>query len=128
MNTHSECATETKLREKCGVIGIYLTDHEMNASRLAYYGLQSLQHRGQESTGIAVSDGERLDQIRELGLVADVYNNDNLAALKGYIAIGYVLYSTSGKATIENAQPFVSRSKLGNVAIAHNGSLVNAEP
>lgn len=128
MNTHSECETETKLREKCGVIGIYLTDHEMNASRLAYYGLQSLQHRGQESTGIAVSDGERLDQIRDLGLVAEVYNNDNLAALTGYIAIGHVLYSTSGKATIENAQPFVSRSKLGNVAIAHNGSLVNAEP
>ena len=96
--------------------------------RLAYYGLQSLQHRGQESTGIAVSDGEKVEHYKKMGLVADVYNHETLAPLKGYIAIGHVLYSTSGHATIENAQPFVSRSKLGTLAVAHNGSLVNAEP
>ena len=117
-----------KLKDHCGVVGIYLSDHDPSASRMAYYGLQSLQHRGQESTGIAVGDGEKIDHFRQMGLVADVYNKENLAALKGYIAIGHVLYSTSGKAAIENAQPFVSRSKLGPIAVAHNGSLVNTDP
>lgn len=119
---------DEKLRDHCGVVGVYLSDHETNASRFAYYGLQSLQHRGQESTGIAVSDGEKVEHYKKMGLVADVYNHETLAPLKGYIAIGHVLYSTSGHATIENAQPFVSRSKLGTLAVAHNGSLVNAEP
>jgi len=119
---------DDKLKEYCGIIGVYLSNHDDNASRLAYYGLQSLQHRGQESTGLAVADGEKIDHFREMGLVAEVYNKENLAALKGHIAIGHVLYSTSGKATIENAQPFVSRSKLGQIAVAHNGSLVNTEP
>lgn len=117
-----------KLKEYCGIVGVYLTNHDDTASRLAYYGLQSLQHRGQESTGIAVADGTNLDQLKGMGLVADVYNKDNLSALKGHIAIGHVLYSTSGQATIENAQPFVSRAKLGSLAVAHNGSLVNSEP
>jgi amidophosphoribosyltransferase len=119
---------DEKLRDHCGVIGVYLSDHEPIASRLAYYGLQSLQHRGQESTGIAVGDGEKIDHFKAMGLVADVYNKENLAALKGHVAIGHVLYSTCGKAYIENAQPFVSRSKLGTIAVAHNGSLVNADP
>ncbi len=117
-----------KLKDKCGIIGVYLSNHDATASKLAYYGLQSLQHRGQESTGLAVGDGEKIEHFKGMGLVADVYNKDNIASLKGYIAIGHVLYSTSGKATIENAQPFVSRSKLGTIAVAHNGSLVNTEP
>ncbi len=128
MDTINEHDDSDKLKEYCGVIGVFLSDHETSAARLAYYGLQSLQHRGQESTGIAVADGEKIEHFREMGLVADVYNKDNLASLKGHIAIGHVLYSTSGKATIENAQPFVSKSKLGTIAIAHNGSLVNTEP
>jgi amidophosphoribosyltransferase len=119
---------EEKLKDHCGVIGVYLTDREPIASRLAYYGLQSLQHRGQESTGLAVGDGEKVEHFRSMGLVSDVYNKENLAALKGHVAIGHVLYSTCGHATIENAQPFVSRSKLGTIAVAHNGSLVNTEP
>ena len=72
-----------KLKEYCGIVGVYLTNHDDTASRLAYYGLQSLQHRGQESTGIAVADGTNLDQLKGMGLVADVYNKDNLSALKG---------------------------------------------
>ncbi|HHU37169.1 MAG TPA: amidophosphoribosyltransferase [Treponema sp.] len=119
---------DDKLRDHCGVIGVYLSDHETNASRFTYYGLQSLQHRGQESTGIAVSDGEKVDHFKKLGLVAEAYNNEILLALKGHIAIGHVLYCSAGKATSENVQPFVSRSKLGTLAVAHNGSLVNAEP
>lgn len=117
-----------ELKEYCGVVGIYLSGADNGASKLAYYGLQSLQHRGQESAGIAVSDGIRIEHYRGMGLVSEVFNRENLASLKGHIAIGHTLYSTSGKATIENAQPFVSRSKLGTVAVAHNGSLVNTEP
>ncbi len=128
MDSHSEIGEDDKLREYCGVIGVYLSDHEPIAARLGYYGLQSLQHRGQESTGLAVADGEKVEHFREMGLVSEVYNKENIAALRGHIAIGHVLYSTSGKATIENAQPFVSRSRLGTIAIAHNGSLVNTEP
>lgn len=117
-----------KLKDKCGVIGVYLSDKSPSASNLAYYGLQSLQHRGQESTGLAVSDGEHVDHFRSLGLVSEVYNKENLSNLNGHIAIGHVLYSSTGKPTIENAQPFVSRSKLGTIAVSHNGSLVNYEP
>jgi amidophosphoribosyltransferase len=128
MDTSLALDDNDKLKDHCGVIGIYLSNHDNTASRLAYYGLQSLQHRGQEMTGLAVGDGEKIEHFREIGLVADVYNKENLAQLKGHVAIGHVLYSTSGKATIENAQPFVSRSKLGTIAVAHNGSLVNTEP
>lgn len=117
-----------KLKDSCGVIGVYLSNKESNAAHLAYYGLQSLQHRGQESTGLAVSDGEHVEHFRAMGHVSEVYSKDSLAQLKGHLAIGHVLYSTSGKASIENAQPFVSRSKLGTIAVSHNGSLVNYEP
>lgn len=128
MNTCTYHENDEKLRDHCGVIGVYLSDHETNASRIGYYGLQSLQHRGQESTGLAVSDGQKVEYFKKLGLVAEAYNNDILLSLKGHIAIGHVLYSTSGNATNENIQPFVSRSKLGTLAVAHNGSLVNTEP
>ncbi len=117
-----------ELKEYCGIVGIYLSGSDNAASKLAYYGLQSLQHRGQESAGIAVSDGKHIEQYKNMGLVSEVFNRENLSALKGHIAIGHTLYSTSGKASIENAQPFVSRSKLGTIAVAHNGSLVNTEP
>ncbi len=127
MDYYNEGADD-KLKEYCGIIGVYLTNHDPIASRLAYYGLQSLQHRGQESTGIAVADGAKLEHFKGMGLVAEVYNKENISALQGHIAIGHVLYSTSGAANIENAQPFVSRSKLGAIAVAHNGSLVNTDP
>ncbi len=128
MDQYIESEDGDKPEEYCGIVGVYLTDREASASRLAYYGLQSLQHRGQESTGIASANGEKVDHFRKMGLVADVYNRENLSGLEGHVAIGHVLYSTSGKATIENAQPFVVKSKLGTIAIAHNGSLVNTDP
>ena len=117
-----------ELKEHCGVAGVYLSGGGDGASKLVYYALQSLQHRGQESAGIAVSDGERIEHYKNMGLVSEVFDRGRLAELKGHIAIGHTLYSTSGRAAIENAQPFVSRSKLGTVAVAHNGSLVNTEP
>jgi amidophosphoribosyltransferase len=119
---------DDKLHDECGVIGVYLNDmNDDHASRYAYYGLYSLQHRGQESAGITVSNGKEFETVKAMGLVDDVFNSENLENAKGYIAVGHVLYSTSGHATIENVQPFVTRSKLGNIAVTHNGNLVNYE-
>ncbi len=117
---------DDKLRDSCGVIGIFLQHGEDMAARLGYYGLYSLQHRGQESAGIAVSDGTEISAHREMGLVSEVFDAERLNTMKGRIAVGHVLYSTVGKAQIENAQPFVTHSRVGNIAVAHNGSLVNA--
>ena len=122
---------EGKLEEKCGILGIYLNKKDrieaFNAAKLAYYGLYSLQHRGQESAGISVSNGERIETHKAMGLVADVFTAGKLDELAGQIAVGHVLYSTSGIAHIENAQPFVTYFKLGGIAVAHNGALTNYE-
>ncbi|HZK19268.1 MAG TPA: amidophosphoribosyltransferase [Treponemataceae bacterium] len=118
---------DDKLHDECGVLGIYLTDLENHASRYAYYGLYSLQHRGQESAGITVSNGNEFETIKAMGLVDDVFDSKKLDHAQGHIAVGHVLYSTSGHANRENAQPFVTSSKLGNIAVAHNGNLVNYE-
>ena len=99
MDQQYESEDGDKPEEYCGIVGVYLTDRGASASRLAYYGLQSLQHRGQESTGIASANGEKVDHFRKMGLVADVYDRENLSSLEGHIAIGHVLYSTSGKAS-----------------------------
>lgn len=117
---------DDKLKESCGIIGVFLHESEHSAARVAYYGLHSLQHRGQESAGIVTSDGEKLHSLKGMGLVPEVFTASNINTLPGRIAVGHVLYSTSGKAFIENAQPFVTRFKLGSIAVAHNGSLVNA--
>lgn len=127
---------EDKPRDECGVAGVYLNDvsqhndtasQPMNAATLIYYALYALQHRGQESAGIAVSDGTEVKVHKEMGLVADVFRAEHLADLQGLISIGHVRYSTSGGCRIENAQPMLSRFKLGTVAVAHNGQLVNYE-
>ena len=122
---------QDKLEEKCGILGIYLNkkdrNDEFNAAKLAYYGLYSLQHRGQESAGISVSNGERIETHKAMGLVADVFTAQKLEEMAGQIAVGHVLYSTSGAAHIENAQPFVTHFKLGGIAVAHNGALTNYE-
>ena len=123
---------EDVLHDECGVVGVYLNGAsgdtaEMNASSLAYYGMYSLQHRGQESAGIAVSDGTDVKAHKLMGLVADVFKREDLDALSGRIAVGHVRYATAGGCTIENAQPMVYRFKLGTVAVAHNGQLVNYE-
>ncbi len=120
---------EDKLRDECGVVGIFLkknqTSGEFNAATQAYYGLCSLQHRGQDSAGIAVSDGSSINVHKGMGTTAEVFNMEQLASLKGSIACGHVRYATAGSATLDNAQPLVQKSKLGGIAVAHNGQLIN---
>ncbi len=108
--------------DECGVIGVY---GAKNAASLSYFGLVSLQHRGQESAGIAVSNGERIALKKEIGLVGDIFKQADFERLSGNIAIGHVRYATAGGRTIENAQPFLNSFKLGSIALAHNGQLVN---
>ncbi len=110
------------LHDECGVVGIYGPE---NASALTYFGLVSLQHRGQESAGIAVSDGEKINLKKEMGLVGDIFTQTDFEKLKGNMAIGHVRYATAGGRTIENAQPFLNTFKAGSIALAHNGQLVN---
>jgi amidophosphoribosyltransferase len=107
----------------CGIFGIY---GHPEASKLAYLGLYALQHRGQESAGIAASDGKFLHSYREMGLVADIFKEDVLEDLKGDKAISHTRYSTTGSSLLKNAQPFVVDYLNGSVAVAHNGNLVNA--
>ena len=107
----------------CGVVGIYCKDENLTA-HLTFYSLFSLQHRGQESAGIAVF-GDDIKIVKGMGLVNDVFDQETLRTLKGKIAVGHVRYSTTGGSKIENAQPFVVRTKSGVITIAHNGNLVN---
>jgi amidophosphoribosyltransferase len=116
-----------KLREECGVFGVYSRDPQKDAASLVYYGLLSLQHRGQESAGIAALREDTIECRKGMGLVGEVFNQDLITQIKGSAAVGHVRYSTSGTSSIENAQPFVSRFKLGSIAVAHNGTLTNAD-
>lgn len=116
---------DDSLHEECGVIGVYRT--EKNAARHAYYGLFALQHRGQECAGIAVNQGGDIEVRKGMGLVADVFNEQALNELQGNIAIGHVRYSTAGDKDVRNAQPLVAKYKKGDIGLAHNGNLVNAE-
>ncbi|GHV28736.1 amidophosphoribosyltransferase [Spirochaetia bacterium] len=118
---------EDKLSEECGVFGVFLNDPARDAASLAYYGLLSLQHRGQESAGLAAARDGTIECRKGMGLVGDVFNTDTIAQLKGSSAVGHVRYSTTGSSCVENAQPFVSRFKLGSIAVAHNGTLTNAD-
>ena len=118
---------DDKLRDECGVFGIFAEDRGRNVAPLMYFGLFALQHRGQESCGIAVSRGEPIECVKGMGLVGEVFNPDILSRMEGRISVGHVRYSTAGSSTIENAQPFVSRFKLGSIGVAHNGNLTNAD-
>ena len=108
----------------CGVLGICAPDRDV--ARLAHFGLHALQHRGQESAGIAVSDRGRLTVLREMGLVAQVFTEQKLSGLHGQLAIGHTRYSTTGSAQWANAQPLVQHGRARTVALGHNGNLVNA--
>ena len=110
-------------RDECGVFGVYAP--ESDVARLAYFALYALQHRGQESAGIATSEGGHIMTVRDLGLVSQVFDEEKLRALQGEMAIGHVRYSTTGSSAWENAQP-VWRSDRRQVALAHNGNLINA--
>lgn len=118
---------DDKLHEECGVIGVYTNKPEI-ASQLVYYGLFALQHRGQESAGIAISaGGGQIAQHKGMGLVSEIFTNDRIKNLEGCVSIGHVRYSTAGESKIENAQPLVVKYKKGAFALAHNGNLVNAD-
>ncbi|MBT9139723.1 MAG: Amidophosphoribosyltransferase [Dehalococcoidia bacterium] len=113
-----------KMREECGVLGIYAPGS--NVAQMAYYGLYALQHRGQESAGIAVSDGKTIQGEKGMGLVSEVFQDTGkLTHLPGHISVGHVRYSTTGSSSLVNAQPLLIRYRSGFLAIAHNGNLVN---
>lgn len=111
------------IREECAVFGIYGAPE---AAQLTYLGLYALQHRGQESSGIITSDGECVHEHRGMGLVSKVYNDEIISSLDGHLAIGHNRYSTTGLSELVNAQPFLVDCKIGKIAVAHNGNLVNA--
>ncbi|GHT53523.1 amidophosphoribosyltransferase [Spirochaetia bacterium] len=127
MNSNTAIQNDDKLHEECGVFGIFSEDPNRDAAPLVYYGLLSLQHRGQESAGIAAVKDKTIEFRKGMGLAGEVFTPEILSQLKGSAAVGHVRYSTSGSSTIENAQPFVSRFKLGSIAVAHNGTLTNAD-
>jgi amidophosphoribosyltransferase len=112
-----------KFKDECGVFGIF---GHPEAANMTYLGLYALQHRGQESAGIAASDGEQVRIAREMGYVADVFDGSTLAQLRGRLAVGHVRYSTAGESKLANAQPILIDCAHGQIAIGHNGNLVNA--
>ena len=113
----------TGLREACGVIGVYAPTEDV--ARLAYFGIFALQHRGQESAGIATTDGTDLHLRTGMGLVGQVFEGRDLERLNGFAAIAHTRYSTTGSSRVENAQPLVVQGDLGTIAVAHNGNLTN---
>src|SRR5512140_2763516 len=113
-----------KLHEECGVFGIH---GHPEAAKMAYLGLYALQHRGQESAGIAAWAGERIVASRGMGHVADVFTESELARLPGSLAVGHVRYSTAGASKLVNAQPILIDCAHGQIALCHNGNLVNAD-
>ena len=117
---------EDKLREECGVFGVFSSE-KINIGEIIYYGLYALQHRGQESAGMAVSDGSEIKCYKNTGLVSEVFNKENLTDINGKIGIGHVRYSTTGVSSSINAQPILDEFHWGKAAIAHNGNLVNTD-
>ncbi|AZT90261.1 amidophosphoribosyltransferase [Caldicellulosiruptor changbaiensis] len=117
---------EESFKDHCGIFGIYRTDKKQDSAKITYFGLYALQHRGQESSGIAVNDSGNIIYHKDNGLVNEVFNEVVLNHLKGHSAIGHVRYSTTGKSDRENAQPLVVKYRKGHMALAHNGNLVNA--
>ncbi|TYK50901.1 amidophosphoribosyltransferase [Actinomadura decatromicini] len=115
-------------QDACGVFGVWVPADQASraeVSKLTYYGLYALQHRGQESAGIAVSDGSRIVVFKDMGLVAQVFDESVLNTLRGHIAVGHCRYSTTGSPTWENAQPTFRSSDAGGLALVHNGNLIN---
>ncbi len=113
------------MHECCGVFGVYAPDEDV--ARLTFFALFALQHRGQESAGIATADGRRIQLYAEMGLVSQVFDEDSLSRLSGHIAIGHSRYSTTGSSRTCNAQPLVVGARSNSIAIAHNGNIINAK-
>ncbi|MEG4497157.1 amidophosphoribosyltransferase [Microcoleus sp. F10-C6] len=114
-----------KPEEACGVFGIYAPGEDV--AKLTYFGLYALQHRGQESAGIATFEGETVHLHKDMGLVSQVFNESSLGHLPGNLAVGHTRYSTTGSSRVVNAQPVVVETRLGSLALAHNGNLVNTK-
>jgi len=114
------------LHEACGVFGIYAPGEDV--ARLTFFALFALQHRGQESAGIATADGQKINVYADMGLVSQVFDEDSLSRLKGHIAIGHNRYSTAGSSRLYNVQPIIVGHGDQTMAVAHNGNITNAEP
>jgi len=110
-------------QDKCGVFGVWAEGEEV--AKLAYFGLYALQHRGQESAGIATANGDKILVFKDMGLVSQVFNEAALESLEGHIAVGHTRYSTTGASHWKNAQPTLGRTAYGTVALGHNGNLTN---
>ena len=121
--SHDPDPADQPPRDACGVFGVWAPGEDV--AKLAYYGLYSLQHRGQESAGIAVSDGSRIVVYKDMGLVAQVFNESVLNTLRGHLAVGHCRYSTSGSSVWENAQPTFRSTPSASLALGHNGNLIN---
>ncbi len=122
--THDLLPGENAPQDACGVFGVWAPGEDV--AKLTYFGLYALQHRGQESAGIAASDGHRLLVYKDMGLVSQVFDEASLGSLKGHLAIGHCRYSTTGGSTWENAQPTLGGTDDATVALAHNGNLTNS--
>jgi amidophosphoribosyltransferase len=122
--THDLLPGEKAPQDACGVFGVWAPGEDV--AKLTYFGLYALQHRGQESAGIAASDGHRLLVYKDMGLVSQVFDEASLGSLKGHLAIGHCRYSTTGGSTWENAQPTLGGTGDSTVALAHNGNLINS--
>ena len=118
-----EMGDDDRLKEECGVVGIYAPNRE--AARLCFFSLFALQHRGQESAGIAVSDSNKVRWHKDMGLISQVFNEETLASMPGEMAVGHTRYSTTGASVLRNAQPVYCQSLVGEIAVAHNGNLIN---
>ncbi|MGN6331601.1 MAG: amidophosphoribosyltransferase [Motilibacteraceae bacterium] len=121
--THDLLPGEKGPQDACGVFGVWAPGEEV--AKLTYFGLYALQHRGQESAGIATSNGSQILVYKDMGLVSQVFDESHLAALKGHVAIGHARYSTTGSSVWENAQPTFRATATGSIALGHNGNLTN---
>ena len=125
MGKASEGMPLESLNEACGVFGVYAPGEDV--ARVTFFGLYALQHRGQESAGIATTDGTNIKVRKDMGLVAQVFQEEDLLHLQGFAAVGHTRYSTTGSSRLENAQPFLVDGPNGRIALGHNGNIVNAD-
>ncbi|MPZ60275.1 MAG: amidophosphoribosyltransferase [Propionibacteriales bacterium] len=121
--THDLDPQEKGPQDACGVFGVWAPDEDV--AKLTYFGLYALQHRGQESAGIAISNGQQIVVYKEMGLVSQVFDEPTLESLKGHLAVGHCRYSTTGASTWLNAQPTFRSTATGSIALTHNGNLIN---
>ena len=122
--SHDLLPGEKGPQDACGVFGVWAPGEEV--AKLTYFGLYALQHRGQESAGIATGDGSKVLVYKDMGLVSQVFDEASLQSLRGHVAIGHCRYSTTGGSTWENAQPTLGGTDTTTVALAHNGNLINS--